>query len=297
MPNRTRPAHAEEAPSPVNTERILASETWRSRTSTARGAYGAAALELAPTGGAGFRVARALRAPVIAGVAACVVAMVIAVGWGVTYAIGAPAVGEAQIAAPANGGGTPRDLGAGSLGEAAGGAGVEDSTDAIVPGQPEPGGAGDAATAKISVHVIGAVKLSGLVEVPQGARVLDVIDAAGGATDAAVLSGVNLARVVADGEQIEVPDAASVDRVRQQGAAGGAPSQAGGGSVSAEGIVSLNTADVAALDTLPRVGPALAQRIIDWRDQNGGFTSIEQLMEVSGIGAKTFEGLRELVRP
>ena len=68
-----------------------------------------------------------------------------------------------------------------------------------------------------------------------------------------------------------------------------------GGATGADGLVHLNTADVAALDTLPRIGPALAQRIIDWRDANGPFTSIDQLLEVTGIGDAVFAGLAERV--
>jgi competence protein ComEA len=70
---------------------------------------------------------------------------------------------------------------------------------------------------------------------------------------------------------------------------------AGGATVPGGGLLDLNSADAASLETLPRVGPALAQRILDWREANGGFASVEQLLEVSGIGAKTLDGFRELV--
>ena len=103
---------------------------------------------------------------------------------------------------------------------------------------------------------------------------------------------MNLARTVADGEQILVPAI---------GAAGAAPGAAAGGSGAAGGgaaggLVDLNTADVAALDQLPRIGPALAQRIIDWRTANGRFTSVDDLLGVSGIGEKMLAGIRDLVR-
>ncbi len=105
--------------------------------------------------------------------------------------------------------------------------------------------------------------------------------AAGGYTDTADRAHLNLARFVVDGEQIRVP------------VVGEAPLAAPG--MTASGLVNLNTADVTALETLPRVGPALAARIIDWREANGGFTTIDDLLSVSGIGTKTFDGLKDLV--
>lgn len=132
----------------------------------------------------------------------------------------------------------------------------------------------------ILVHVLGAVVSPGLYELREGDRVVDAVAAAGGFADDAEQGGVNLARLVADGEQLAVP-------VIGQEPAPGEP--------AADGRVNLNTADEAALETLPRVGPALAARIIQWREANGGFTAVEDLMSVSGIGEKTFEGLKDLV--
>lgn len=146
---------------------------------------------------------------------------------------------------------------------------------------------------ELTVHIIGQVRNPGLIELASGARVFDAIEAAGGATEHAVLHAVNLARYVADGEQILVPDA-------EQAAAGVVGGDVGGGAVGAPdaggGTVDLNTATAAMLETLPGVGPALASRILDWRAANGRFTSVEQLLEISGIGNKTFASLRELVR-
>lgn len=139
------------------------------------------------------------------------------------------------------------------------------------------------------VHVLGAVTRPGLVELSSGARVVDAIAAAGGLTPEADPAGVNLARAVVDGEQLFVAAVGQAPPV-QAGAAGEA-----GGSV--DGLVHLNTADVAALDTLPRIGPALAQRIIDWREANGPFTSVEQLLEVAGIGDAILTGLADRVAP
>lgn len=149
-------------------------------------------------------------------------------------------------------------------------------------------GAEETAGETLIVHVVGEVGEPGVVELPAGARVRDAIDAAGGATEAAALAGVNLARRVSDGEQIVVPDAASV--------AVGAPDGGGAGPAPDDGLVDLNAADAATLETLPRVGPALAQRIIDWRETNGGFASVDQLLDVSGIGQKTLDGFRDRVR-
>lgn len=145
-----------------------------------------------------------------------------------------------------------------------------------------PGVAG-AASAPIFVHVLGQVEHPGLYELREGDRVVDAIAAAGGLTDAADPAGINLARLVTDGEQLAVP------------AVGEVPASAPG--TAADGRVDLNTADVATLDTLPRIGPAMAQRIVDWRETNGPIRSVEDLLAVSGIGEKTVEALRPLVAP
>lgn len=141
---------------------------------------------------------------------------------------------------------------------------------------------GGVASAALFVHILGAVERPGLYELPEGARAVDVVAAAGGFTDAADQTQLNLARLVSDGEQIRVPEL------------GEAPSAAVVGT-TADGKVNLNTADAVTLETLPRVGPSLAARIIAWRESNGRFSAVEDLLSVSGIGAKTFEGLREHV--
>lgn len=133
----------------------------------------------------------------------------------------------------------------------------------------------------IFVHILGAVEHPGLYELREGDRAIDAVAAAGGFLDTADQAQLNLARFVVDGEQIVVP------------LIGETPAGASGGTV--EGKVNINTADEAALDTLPRVGPAMAARIIAWREANGRFTAIEDLMNVTGIGDKTFEGLKYLV--
>lgn len=137
------------------------------------------------------------------------------------------------------------------------------------------------APASVFVHVSGAVAAPGLYVLDQGARVVDAVAAAGGFAAEADHAAVNLARPVSDGEQLHVPAVG----------AGPAPATESPG----DGRVNLNTADTAALDTLPRIGPAMAARIIEWRDANGRFTSVEDLLSVPGIGDKMLEALRDLV--
>ena len=146
------------------------------------------------------------------------------------------------------------------------------------------GGATDAAPpASLYVHVSGAVAAPGLYMLGEGARVVDAVAAAGGFSAEADRAGVNLARPLSDGEQLVVP------------VVGAAPAGGEASAVAGDGRVNLNSAGVAELDTLPRIGPAMAERIIAWRDDNGGFTSVEDLLAVPGIGDKMLEGLRDLV--
>lgn len=144
------------------------------------------------------------------------------------------------------------------------------------------------APATAYVHVFGAVARPGLYRVDAGSRVVDVIAAAGGFTGDADPAGVNLARAVSDGEQLHVL------RVGEPPARVAEPGAPGSGSSSSTPI-NLNTADGAALESLPRIGPALAERIIAWRDENGAFTSVDDLLAVPGIGEKMLAGLRERV--
>lgn len=127
----------------------------------------------------------------------------------------------------------------------------------------------------VTVHVIGKVAEPGIVELQPGSRVIDAIDAVGGAVNDKALETVNLARVVVDGEQIVVGAAASS---------------------SAGGKVSINRADAAALEQLPGVGPVIAERIVQWRKENGPFGSIEELAEISGIGQAMIDRIEAQVR-
>jgi competence protein ComEA len=144
--------------------------------------------------------------------------------------------------------------------------------------------------ATIFVHILGAVERPGLYELRDGARAVDAVASAGGFTATADQAVLNLARFVTDGEQIIVPLVGENPASNSGGAVGGA---AGGAVV--RGKININTADAATLETLPRIGPAMSARIIAWRDSNGRFTTIDDLMSVTGIGDKTFDGLKDLV--
>ncbi|WP_307842734.1 ComEA family DNA-binding protein [Salinibacterium sp. NK8237] len=161
---------------------------------------------------------------------------------------------------------------------------LTDSPTALEIARGEVGDGGDSFAIEapsLFVHVTGAVARPGLFELAEGARVIDAIAAAGGFTDDANRDQLNLARLLTDGEQFAVPAAGDGDDAA--------------GATESDGRVNLNTADAAALDTLPRIGPAMAARILAWRDANGRFTSIDDLRNVAGIGDATFDGLRDLV--
>ncbi|MFD3444295.1 ComEA family DNA-binding protein [Microbacteriaceae bacterium 4G12] len=152
----------------------------------------------------------------------------------------------------------------------------------------------DAIARPVLVHVLGSVAAPGLFELGAGARVVDAVAAAGGLTPGADSARINLARVVADGEQLYVPAVGEV--IPLAVASPGATASGPGGAAAVPAVVDLNAATLADLDTLPRIGPGLAQRILDWRTANGRFSAPEDLLEVPGIGERTFEGLHERVR-
>ncbi|KQS22430.1 ComEA family DNA-binding protein [Frigoribacterium sp. Leaf186] len=163
------------------------------------------------------------------------------------------------------------------------------------PGTAPPGGA-----SVVFVHVHGQVASPGLFELPEGSRVVDVVAAAGGFTAEADQAAVNLARPLVDGEQLRVPAVGEVVDGSPAGGGPGAGAGGGGGGAAGgagvDGVVDLNLADDAALQTLPGVGPATAAAILAWRDENGRFRSVDDLLGVPGIGPKTLEKLRDQVR-
>jgi competence protein ComEA len=156
-----------------------------------------------------------------------------------------------------------------------------------------PGTAG----AEIVVDVSGKVRKPGIHRLPAGSRVVDALSAAGGVRPGTDTDGLNRARLLVDGEQIVVgtPAAAAGPALGPDAGSGAAGAAAGAGGPAAP--VSLNTATVDQLDTLPGVGPVLARHIIDYRTQHSGFRSVDELREVNGIGERRFADLRNLVRP
>jgi competence protein ComEA len=143
---------------------------------------------------------------------------------------------------------------------------------------------------RVVVHVVGAVRHPGLYELEEGSRIDDAIEKAGGAKPRAALELVNLASPVADGQQVLVPGASG------KGGAAAAAGAGGGAAAGAPGQrVHLNTATLEQLDALPGVGPVTAQKILDYRTENGAFSSVDELDAVPGIGPARLEQLRELV--
>lgn len=155
---------------------------------------------------------------------------------------------------------------------------------------PSPAPAQGSGAAQVVVDVAGKVRRPGIVALPSGSRVVDALDAAGGATRGVDLTPLNLARVLVDGEQIVV----GMPAVDGLPAALPSPSSSDAGG-PAGAVVPLNTATMEQLDTLPGVGPVTAQAILDWRAEHGRFTSVDELLEVRGIGDATLARLRDLV--
>jgi competence protein ComEA len=155
---------------------------------------------------------------------------------------------------------------------------------------------GDAGGGSVIVHVAGAVRRAGIYRLRAGARVNDALTRAGGATPRADLDQVNLAAKVEDGRQILVPPRPPKSSVPTVGA--GQTAVPGQTAIPGQPTVpvNLNTATLEQLDTLPGVGPATAQKILDYREQHGGFGSVEELGEVPGIGDVRLAALRDLVR-
>ena len=143
------------------------------------------------------------------------------------------------------------------------------------------------------VHVAGAVRHPGVYKLHDGDRVKDAVARAGGARAGADVNAINLAAKVADGQQVVVPRRGAAAPAAADATAGAGAGEAG----AAQPPVSLNSATAAQLDTLDGVGPATAQKILDWRREHGGFRSIDDLGEVPGIGPKRLAALRGKVQP
>lgn len=219
------------------------------------------AAELTPPGARTILAAR----PHLGAAQVGLVALVVALGlllsaWWLVRASGD---GPGEIAPPRASGGTP----------------VSPSAPAAAPSpSATPGTAtGAASEESIVVDVVGKVRRPGIAVLPAGARVVDAVEAAGGVRRGVDPATVNMARLLTDGEQVVVG-----------GPPGVAPSVPGEEPASpAGGLVNLNTADQATLETLPGVGPVTAAAILEWRAEHGAFTSVDELLEVSGIGEAT----------
>lgn len=155
-----------------------------------------------------------------------------------------------------------------------------------LPGVASPSPSPSEAPTEVVVAVTGEVVTPGLVRLPAGSRVDDALRAAGGLAPGGSAGLLNLARVLVDGEQVLVGPDAQPDPARASGSAAGA----------AGGLLDLNAADAAAFEELPGIGPVLAERIVEWRTENGSFASIDQLREVPGIGEAKYASLKNKVR-
>ncbi|MGW6399039.1 helix-hairpin-helix domain-containing protein [Streptomyces sp. NPDC055134] len=159
-------------------------------------------------------------------------------------------------------------------------------------------GPAGAAVAGIVVDVSGKVRSPGIHRLPAGSRVADALRAAGGIRPGVDPAGINRARLLVDGEQVVVGAPAAPGGAGSGGSAGSASSAGTGAGTgaAAAGPIGLNTATAEQLDTLPGVGPVLAQHIIDYRTEHGGFRSVDELREVNGIGDRRFSDLQNRVR-
>ena len=201
--------------------------------------------------------------------------------------------GSAETVAPGSGlsgnAGTSESAGTSEMLGGSDDAGAASSPGSVVGPAPSssPGSASGApASATIFVHILGEVVTPGLYELRAGDRAIDVVAAAGGLTDLADDAQLNLARFLSDGEQIIVPKEGEAPPP-------GVPVPPGGGTAVTGGLINLNLATADELEDLPGVGPELAGRIVDWRDANGRFTTVDDLLNVAGFGEKKLDALRD----
>ncbi|WP_346925658.1 helix-hairpin-helix domain-containing protein [uncultured Arthrobacter sp.] len=200
----------------------------------------------------------------------------------------------------ANGTSEVSPLGSVTAAEAGDGPAAEPETEPGPATDEPPGGSAGDSRGNIIVHVAGAVVRAGIVELPRGSRLHQAIAAAGGSVPGADPDQLNLAAVLEDGQKILVPRQGEPVAAGPSPAAGsgapGSPMGGADGTAPAAGKINLNTAGVDELGTLPRVGPVLAQRIVEWRAQHGRFQRVEELDAVDGVGPKLLASLLPLVR-
>ena len=226
------------------------------------------------------RTAVAPRAAMILGAALVALALLLALRTVLTAPGSRPQSGSTASAA------------AGAVGTPAGGdpaAGAATGPAAVPSAGAGQAGAEPGGTGELLVHVVGAVRSPGVVRLPAGARVVDAIEAAGGVREDAQTDQLNLARLVADGEQVRVPVVGEVVEAGPSAGPGAAPSA---GGTSGSGLINVNTASAEELERLPGIGPALAERIVSHRQAHGPFASLDDLTDVPGIGRAKLEALR-----
>ena len=154
-----------------------------------------------------------------------------------------------------------------------------------------------ASSGKLYVDISGEVERPGVYEVSEGTRLFEVIEQAGGLTDEADIDSLNRAETVADGQKILIA-AKGENSSGSQGSQSGSGTNSSSGTASGttnDGKVNINTAESAELQTIPGIGPSKAARIIEYRQSNGNFSSIEDIQNVSGIGSKTFESIKDYI--
>ena len=151
--------------------------------------------------------------------------------------------------------------------------------------------------AEITVYVTGAINKPGVVTVREGARMADAVKACGGLLPTADGEKVNMAQVLKDGQQVRVPEKAGAETAAaaKSGNANPAAKSSTSSKAAPSGTVNINTASAEELDTLPGIGPAMAQRIIEFRETEGAFTAIEDIKKVKGIGEAKFEKMKDKI--
>ena len=147
-------------------------------------------------------------------------------------------------------------------------------------------------TEQMIIYVTGAVNRPGIVEMPMDARVADAVNACGGALPTADMEAVNMAQKLKDGQQVRIPEKSSVAQIQETGKANG---NTEGHASNPSNLVNINTADEKALDSLPGIGPAMAKRIIEYRNTEGMFQTPEDLKKIKGIGDAKYEKLKDRI--
>jgi competence protein ComEA len=200
------------------------------------------------------------------------VALVVALGLLVSawWLVRASGDGPGEVAPPRVGGAVPTA-----------------SSSPVAPEAPSPSVGGPGGKESIVVDVVGKVRRPGIAVLPSGARVVDAVEAAGGVRRGVDPATVNMARLLTDGEQVVVGGPPGGPGAGAPGPGGAAAGSAPPLTAAPGGLVNLNTADQTTLETLPGVGPVTAAAILEWRAQHGVFTSVDELLEVSGIGDAT----------